>query len=68
MSDLKLIDELLCDIHHQQDISWPKMERYGSSVERKAIQRLREAWKNGEMPAITLSLANYFESVTDTTG
>lgn len=58
-TDLKLIDELLCDMH-TLDMSWQDVEQ-SSSITRAAMARLRKAWFSGEMPVITHSLATYFE-------
>lgn len=58
-SDLKLIDELLVDMRRTGE-TYSQLERR-SSVTRDAMQRLREAWKSGEMESITLSLALYFK-------
>jgi hypothetical protein len=60
MTDLKLIDELLCVVRQRNDLSWEEMER-DSVVTREAMDRLRRAWRSGEMPVITLGLANYFD-------
>lgn len=65
MTDLKLIDELLCDIVQQQKLSWMDMETH-TSITREAMKRLRFAYKSGEMPIITLGLANHFKR-TDST-
>lgn len=58
MTDLKLIDELLVSLRDGR--TWQEVER-DSYIARQAITRLRQAWKSGEMPMITLSLADYFE-------
>lgn len=58
LSDLKIIDELLCMMLERG--TWADLERKYNITE-TAMQRLREAWENGEMPLITLSLSNYFE-------
>jgi hypothetical protein len=66
-ADLKLLDEILCDLKTQIapagqfSATWAEVERH-SSTTRDAMARLRRAWKTREMPAITLSLAQYFES------
>lgn len=60
ITDLKLIDELLVDMRGTR--TWHELE-LSSSVTRAAFRRLREAWKAGEMPMITLSLVNYFKMV-----
>jgi hypothetical protein len=60
MTDLKIIDELLCDIRQTHNLQWKDLETW-SSVTRDAMHRLREAWDKNEMPVITLGLANYFE-------
>lgn len=61
MSDLKLIDELLCDLRAVYGLSWAEMESH-SSITRAAMRRLREAWTSGEMPVITLGIANHFRA------
>lgn len=61
-SDLKLIDELLCDLKAPGE-SWADVERK-TSITRYAMARLRKAHASGEMPVITLGLANYFASET----
>jgi len=62
-SDLKLIDELLCCI--KRSTKWEAMETGfvadGGPAVRDAMARLRQAWANGEMALITLSLATYFK-------
>lgn len=60
MTDLKLIDELLCDIKQDMGVKWAYLDRNGTSAVQEAMTRLREAWQCGEMPVITLGLANYF--------
>lgn len=60
MTDLKLIDELLCDLKSETGKSWAEIEKH-SSVTREAMQRLYDAWTMGEMQMITLSLAVYFQ-------
>lgn len=60
-SDLKLIDELLCDLKTCHGLTWAEVETY-SSITRTAMTRLVEAWASGEMPVITLGLADYFRS------
>jgi hypothetical protein len=60
MTDLKLIDELLI-LMKPATWDWNMFEDNHSSVVADAIARLREAWRSGEMPEITLSLARYFE-------
>jgi hypothetical protein len=65
MNDLKLIDELLCDYKTAKGITLADLEHY-SSVTAAAMQRLRQAWKSGEMPVITLSFANHFDSTRET--
>lgn len=55
-SDLKLIDDLLV---LSKDDTWENMEQ-DSYIIRDAMARLRQAWTDGEMETITLSLANYF--------
>lgn len=59
MTDLKLLDELLCDFKTATSRSWEEVEQY-SSVTREAMQRLRDAWLADELPVVTLSLARYF--------
>jgi len=61
MTDLKLIDELLCDLKDRIEPPryWERVETH-SSATRKAMARLRQAWASGEMPVITLSLEEYF--------
>lgn len=60
MTDLKFIDELLCEIRSIAGMSWYGMENY-SNLTRRAMIRLREAYTSGQMPLITLSLADYFK-------
>lgn len=61
-SDLKLIDELLCDIKSITGVSqWVNVEQQ-TSVTQQAMRRLREAYRTGEITAITLGLATYFEA------
>jgi hypothetical protein len=66
-TDLKLIDELLCDLRERMrdrrcidPVSWEDVEN-DTSITRAAMARLRAAWKSGEMELITLSLAKYFD-------
>lgn len=59
-SDLKLIDELLCDFRQREQLSWEEVESW-SSITREAMARLRTAWRSGEMSIITLSLSKYFD-------
>lgn len=59
MTDLKLIDELLCSMRQLLGVSWADMERE-SSVTRDAMARLRAAWESGEMPVLTLGIAEHF--------
>lgn len=61
MSDLKLIDELLCHILQSERLTWAGLEGH-TSVTALAMLRLRAAYRCGEMPVITLGLADYFES------
>lgn len=66
-SDLKLIDELLCDMKGMHTgTSWEDIEEF-SSVTRRAMRRLREAYSSGEMTVITLGLANYFRGKSKST-
>lgn len=62
ITDLQLIDELLCDLRQIPGgtRSWGEIELHMTSVTAAAMQRLREAWAAGEMSTITLSLAEYF--------
>ena len=60
MADLKMVDELLCLMKQQNNLTWAELERF-TNTSHQAMQRLRQAWKNGEMEIITLGLANYFE-------
>ena len=62
MTDLKLIDELLCGIKARYGMTWRQIED-DPFVTGDAMDRLRVAWKNGEMEEITLSLANYFDDM-----
>lgn len=64
MTDLKLIDELLVDLKGVPG-TWGDMDRRAGTVVREAINRLRQAWRSGEMPEITLSLCRYFENGDD---
>jgi hypothetical protein len=59
--DLKLIDELLCDLRQADGLTWKEMETF-SSINHKAMARLRHAWTTNQMPLITLSLADYFRT------
>lgn len=59
MTDLKLIDELLCDLKQAAHCSWPDMEVY-TSVTREAMHRLRTAYESDEMKVLTLGLAKHF--------
>ena len=59
-TDLKLIDELLCDLRHKLNISPTQMLTY-SSVTKTALQRLYQAFSNGEMPEITLTWSRLFK-------
>lgn len=65
-SDLKLIDELLCDLYTllanampPDPTTWRKVENY-SSITLQAMARLRQAWETGEMGKISAGLAEYF--------
>jgi hypothetical protein len=59
--DLKLIDELLCDLKMATGVrTWAEVEGY-TSVTRQAMTRLRAAWRDREMASITLGLSNYFK-------
>ncbi len=67
-SDLKLIDELLCDlksaITKPGDLEpWRTVEEY-SSVTRAAMRRLYDAYRAGRLLVITLGLARYFDEQT----
>lgn len=59
MTDLKIIDELLC-IMKPLGKSWADFENEYHIV-RRAMNRLKDAYRSGEMPAITLSLAKHFD-------
>lgn len=63
MDSLKMIDELLCLLKQRDGLSWETMEEKGFLICRDAIAKLRQAWKDGEMDRITLSLAEYFKKV-----
>ena len=61
MTDLKLIDELLCAMKwRDHPVTWEQMEAQSSIVE-AAMSRLRAAYRSGEMDVITLALAEYFD-------
>ena len=65
MTDLKLMDELLCDLQQALDNRpWREMVRYSSTTS-KAMKRLAEAYWSGEMKTITASLAMYFDNIKD---
>lgn len=60
-SDIKLIDELLCDLRIALgSVSMSELERH-SSVTRQAFARLREAYERGQ--TVTLSFAKYFDNI-----
>lgn len=60
-TDLKLIDELLCDLKQELgDPPW-KVVEFHTSITLHAMLRLRRAYTLGEMELITLSLAKYFQ-------
>lgn len=61
IADLKLIDELLCDLKQVAGLTWADLETY-TSITRAAMVRLRGAWRL--MPAITLGLAKHFEATS----
>lgn len=61
MTDLKLIDELLCDIKQTNNLTWLQMEHH-TSVTNEAMNRLRSAYRSGEARLITLGLALYFRA------
>lgn len=61
MTDLKIIDELLCLIMVSKDWNPGELEQ-SYYITRTAMDRLRSAWKSGEMESLTVVLANYFES------
>lgn len=63
MTDLKLIDELLCEIRSRNNLSWAELESW-SNLTREAMNRIRVAYYSKERPAITLGLSKYFESPT----
>jgi len=60
LTDLKLIDELLCDLKRSGE-TWADVEQR-TSITRAAMHRLRTAYASGEMPVITLSLAKHLAS------
>lgn len=66
MSDLKLIDELLCDLKSFMGIgtTWG-MVYHHSSAARKAMDRLCEAWRSDEIgvgkAGLTLGLVKWIE-------
>lgn len=63
MTDLKLLDELLIDYKTARGLNFADLEGgHGSNLTVRIMRRLREAWQGGEMEAITLALADYFES------
>lgn len=57
-ADLKIIDEVLT-LWKGPSKTWEDMEKKGYTI-RNAMARLKQAWLDGEMPIITLSLANHF--------
>ena len=60
LTDLKIIDELLCDIKQRENLTWEQLEDH-SNITRYAMGRLREAWcVKFEMDTITLGLSEYF--------
>lgn len=68
-SDLKLLDEMLCDYMLIAKINTcEELERH-SYLTGCIMRRLREAWKSGEMPVITMRWAIYFnEEQIDVSG
>ncbi len=58
MSDLKIIDELLC-VMKRPDQSWSDLEN-SYNITQIAMARLREAWNSKEMAMVTTGIANYF--------
>jgi hypothetical protein len=63
MSDLKLLDELLCAYMRERDLQPTDLEGdKGDSLTRDVMKRLRKAWKSGEMTIITMTWARYFEA------
>ncbi len=61
MSDLKIIDELLCYYKELNDRTWKEVEE-DLNINKVAMNRLRIAWKSREMSSITMSLARYFDN------
>lgn len=59
MTDLKLIDEMLMDLALAMNLRPSQLESW-SGVTKQAMDRLEQAYESGEMPVITLSLANHF--------
>ena len=58
-TDLKLIDELVCEVKAWSHRDWDQLPEISSIME-YAMKRLRKAWNSGEMPKITAGLADYF--------
>lgn len=59
MSDLKLLDEVLCLYQLTTGKSWAEIES-GTFIMGEALNRLRQSWQSDRMPLITASLADYF--------
>ena len=67
LTDLKLIDELLCDIKSRDELTWAQMETQ-SSATAEAMVRLRQVWASGSLRVLTLSLAQYFSDTEEGKG
>lgn len=63
-TDLKLIDELLCDLRSKLDIT-PEQLINHSGVTAAALRRLHQAFTSGEMPEITLTWSRLFDRAGD---
>lgn len=61
LSDLKIIDELLCDLKQHLNLRWEDLESY-NNICNYSMNRLRIAWKNREIERITMGLAEYFRN------
>lgn len=57
-ADMKLVDELLCDLKSVTGQTWPELERHTSTT-RVAMQRLREADQSQELAVVTLGLIKH---------
>lgn len=64
--DLKLIDDLLLAYMHElklrpEDLEGPK----GTNLTERATKRLRQAWRNGEIGAITVTWDDFFKEADE---